>query len=74
MTVIWTAGSLRIVRRPRGGRFCEANRGSASSRALVLVLKPALAAAVRRLWIGLRFHVAFMPRERSLKGVGSRYV
>lgn len=41
-------------RRPRGGCFCEANRGSASSRALVLVLKSALAAAVWRLWVALR--------------------
>jgi hypothetical protein len=42
-------------RRPRGARFCDGNRGSASSRAPVLVLKPALAAAFSRVWVLRRF-------------------
>jgi hypothetical protein len=42
-------------RRPRGWRLQEGNPGSASSRAPVLVLKPALAAAVSRLCISRSF-------------------
>ena len=44
-----TNGSGR--RRPRGARFWEGNRGSVSSRAPVLVLKPAFAAAASRVWV-----------------------
>ena len=42
-------------RRLRGGCVCEGIRRAASSRAPVLVLKPALAAAVRRAWVLWRF-------------------
>jgi hypothetical protein len=41
--------------RVRGGCVCEGIRRTASSRAPVLVLKPALAAALRRTWVLWRF-------------------
>src|ERR1700752_1724574 len=43
------------LRRPRGVRVCEGNRGSASIRAPVVMLRPALAAAVSRVWVRRRF-------------------
>jgi len=46
-------------RRPRGACFCEGNRPSISSRAPVLVLKPALADAVWRVWVLLRIMYNF---------------
>src|SRR3954469_11572359 len=49
-----TAASGSGRRRVRGWRFCEGARGSASRRAPVLVLKPALAAAMVRLWFRRR--------------------
>ena len=46
-------------RRARGVRFCDGIRGSASSRPPVLVPKPALAAAVSRVWVLRRFMYNF---------------
>jgi len=42
-------------RRPRGVRVCEGNRGSASIRAPVVMLRSALAAAISRVWVRRRF-------------------
>ena len=46
-------------RRPRGVRFCDGIRGSVSSRPPVLAPKPALAAAVSRVWVLRRFMYNF---------------
>jgi hypothetical protein len=53
MSLSQTAASGSGLRRPRGVARSDGGRGSASIRAPVLGLKPAMAAAVARPWLRL---------------------